>query len=32
MLKVLERSGFPMQKEFSEGLVHVTLALAGDKA
>lgn len=32
MLKVLERSGFPMQQEFSEGLVHVTLALTGDKA
>ena len=31
MRKVLERSGFPMQQEFSEGLVHVTLALAGDK-
>lgn len=32
MRKVLERSGFPLRQEFADGLVHVTLALAGDNA
>lgn len=32
MLKVFARSGFPLRQEFADGVVHVILALAGDKA
>lgn len=32
MLAVLQRSGFPVRQEFSEGVVHLTLALTSDKA
>jgi RimJ/RimL family protein N-acetyltransferase len=32
MLKVFQRCGLPLQQEFADGLVHVTLALIGDAA
>lgn len=31
MLKVFARSGFPLRQEFADGLVHVILALNGDR-
>ncbi len=31
MLKVFDRSGFQVKKEFTEGLAHVTLLLGGDR-
>jgi len=31
MLKVLQRSGFPLRQEFADGLVHVILSLAGEE-
>lgn len=30
MLTVFERSGFPMKKEYAEGVVHITLSLKGE--
>ena len=30
MLAVFERSGFPMKKEYAEGVVHITLSLRGE--
>jgi RimJ/RimL family protein N-acetyltransferase len=30
MQKVFSRSGFPMKQEYAEGVMHITLSLAGD--